>query len=157
MNKTDRLAMIRNRYAEKFGVQLASGLLPVTKTEIREEAKAAKIRSVLSGDDSLATGDETEIGSQLVFDKAEVKAERETDILLSPEEKREISKVILAKKRVEIPVVSEDSDRVMLTQDDLPEPILSRELAAEVSPFAELWAAFELRAMADAAVPKLMA
>lgn len=152
MNKTERLSFIKSRYAEKFGVQLASGLLPVSRAEIKDEARTVKSRVAREMDDSLATGDEVEIGSQLVFDKAEIKAERETDILLSAEEKRELAKVILAKKKVffESADVSEDSDRVELTAADLPVPVFTREESEEVSTFARLWAEFELAAVESA-------
>jgi hypothetical protein len=95
MTKAERLALFKSRYYERNGMRLAA-LMSVSRAEIKNEARAVKSKVAAQMEDSTASGDEFSLASRLQFDSAEVKAERETDILLSAEEKRQLAKETLS-------------------------------------------------------------
>jgi hypothetical protein len=120
MNKIDRLAMIRkafNRSVEAIGV------LPITAVEIKEETEKARnhaygsriVRNNLRNDSFDNEIDCTIPGmSQIRFDIPSVPTERETDILLSREEKRSLSREIC---RSVVSVVNQ-SNPVEITENE---------------------------------------
>lgn len=127
MNKTDRLALIRNRYFAKVGAPIA-GLLPVGKREIRAVVRETVVPVVVDEE-------EAPIASNLRFDKIVEKKEKETDYLLTAKE-RAMVKPILKKVAQEV-TIEGDSGEIFPAQD-VPEyvPIISLadfpELNAEI-------------------------
>lgn len=115
MNKTDRLALLKNRHAALFGVALV-GLLPVSRNEIRGEARATKARVAVAMDDSTSTGDENSLSSQLQFDAPTVRAERESDVLLSDEERAQLAREMPARVATLAPSVAIETNETFAPQ-----------------------------------------
>jgi hypothetical protein len=132
VNKTDRLTLIRSRFLTRHGVPLP-GVMTASSVEISQAA--ALVRGTVAMVDS---EEETAVNSNLIFDKAEVKADRETDILLTPAEKRQLVKVVLHQKVVE----ASEANEVVLPPADFEdyEPSYS----PEIDRYARACAAFEM-------------
>ena len=132
-----RRSLIASRFAALFGAALSSGLLPVSRAEIRAEGCAARSRATLAGDDSLATGDEIGNGipSALPFEAARISAPSEKDYLLTADERKELSRVWQPKRRLVMAAPSVAADD-LLPPDFVPSPvaeyvpIVSPEIAA---------------------------
>lgn len=137
MNKTERLAFIRNRHAALFGVALATGTIAVTKAEIAAEKK--EITSVQAPVET----EETETAAVDVawgaFDKPTVRREKESDYLLTAEERKELAR-IAAKPAT---VANEPETKETVLPVDVPEfvpeinPDWDREIASELESMAE--------------------
>jgi len=92
MTKIERLAYLKNRHAELFGVSLPA-VLPVTRAEIAGEARAVKARIAAAMDDSIADSDKIEaISSSLPFEEITEDKETETASLLSASERRQLAR-----------------------------------------------------------------
>lgn len=91
MNKTERLVIIKARWATHSGLPIP-GVLPVSRLEIRSTVKETVSSRLEAMNDSLATGDEVEAGSSLCFDSV-ILRESESDFLLNDKERRELAKV----------------------------------------------------------------
>lgn len=90
MNKTDRLSFLRSRHAALFGVAI-SGLLSVSKAEIRETAQETVSAIALQNDDSTQDAEEQGFTSSLPFDSTpKVRDESEENLLLTNKEKRKL-------------------------------------------------------------------
>jgi len=93
-----RLEMIRSAHRKIYGVSLP-GFIPVSRREVASVARGVKLASAT--DDSLSSGDEIEIAtSRLVFDRAEIRAEKETDILLTRDERRQLTRELCRKMAI---------------------------------------------------------
>ena len=159
MNKTSRLALLKSRYAAKFGTAIP-GLIAPSQVEISKVAKA--VSRATKTDDSISSGDENtvdEIHSRLVFDKVSPRDERETDILLTAKEKRILSQDLLragvtkAAPTIEVEIVA-----VEIFPDN-PDaeyiPMLEKRFDVENAGLIAAWTIFELAVLADLEMPKL--
>jgi hypothetical protein len=90
MSKQDRLSFLRGLWIAKVGAQIAERL-PVTKTEIKDEAAELLARN--GTDDEIR--DEEWIGaeSQLQFERVR-QHESERDSMLTPAERRQLQREI---------------------------------------------------------------
>lgn len=88
MTKIDRLAFIKNRYAEKFGVKV-SELFSVSKQEIEEETNKIPVEQ-----DSVVDEEIAGMSSQIKSEKIKVAVDSDDEILLSKREKRELQREV---------------------------------------------------------------
>lgn len=90
MNKQDRLALIKSR-AANFGLLALAGVLATSRHEIKGEMRAVNARFADSMDDNIHDNDKIEATvSSLSFDNVE--SERESDVLLSREERNRLAR-----------------------------------------------------------------
>jgi hypothetical protein len=141
MTKAERLALFKSRYYERNGMRLAA-LMSVSRAEIKNEARAVKSKVAAQMEDSTASGDEFSLASRLQFDSAGIRAERETDILLSPEEKRQLAKETLSSIVKSEPITAEvvESEQFAENPDAVYTPLYTHAERVE----AEAFARFEL-------------
>lgn len=90
MLKSERAKFIRERWQKIAGVAI-SGLLPVSRNEIREETEKAKLRN--GTDDSILDAEIDGVTSQLSFDVSSVRL-HEKDFFLSDAEKRQLAREV---------------------------------------------------------------
>ncbi len=121
MTKQERFSLLRNRYYAIAGLALSNGFLPVTRSEVMKEARGiVKSYSDTTRDRAMVemrpSSDDDEMGthlpSSLSFDSPEMfTGERETDILLSKEEKHKVKGDLAAKGKGERTARGEESER----------------------------------------------
>lgn len=99
MDKSTRLALIRSRFVSLFGAPSISELsadnavpvLQTSKAEIRESVSSEVASELVAVERAELREDEGEFSSSLSFERASIKTEDESRILLSTNEKRRLS------------------------------------------------------------------
>ena len=101
MEKATRLAFLKTRHAELFGVALER-VLPVTRPEIAATAKAVKAKVAAAMDDDISDTDKIESKiSSLSFDVIPESVEKDSEILLSRKEKQQLAREVAARRAVQ--------------------------------------------------------